>query len=138
MSPAHRNAILAAVLGAFAVTFGSVAARVFFGLSKDHMMVGLGTGLVILIATAMLSNWLMHGVWIKRETTEQRAVLDAGLKRAWWGYALGSLVMLPAVFVLIILGSDSGTATHLSVLVGAIVATVLFARHMMRQRKPSA
>ena len=82
MNRAQQNLLVAAVLVIFAAMLGVVAARWFFGLSHEHMLVGLGTAFAALLGLGMLGNRLTHGVWIKRPTEQERVVLDASFKRA--------------------------------------------------------
>ena len=137
MKSAYPILIAVTVISVILAMMGLVVARMFFGVSHDSMLAGGGVLFVALLILTMLGNRLTYGVYIKRPEPEHRAVLDAGLKRAWLGYALGSVALLPVVFVLIRLGVDSDMATNFSVLAGAVVAAALFTRHMMRHEKKS-
>ena len=106
MKRASAIVILAGIVVTSGIMIGSVIGRTFFGLSHDHMLMLGGTAFAAMLGIFMLANRLTDGVWIKRENPERKAVFDAGLKRMWLGYALGSLAVVPGVIVMIRLGVE--------------------------------
>lgn len=129
MKATPQKIIMSGVLAIGAVMLGLAVAWLFFGLSREQMLTGQAAAFAALLGICMLGNRLTYGVWIKRPTEQERVVLDAGLKRAQFGYLVGSLALLPLAFLMIMLGFDSNIAMSLTILAGVSVAAFLFMRH---------
>ena len=123
MTAAHRTLLVAAGLVVAAIALGSLIARTFFGLSHEGMLVGLSIAFAAMFGLGLLANRLVHGVWIKRPTAEERAAVQADMRRVRRAMVLGTVVLLPIALGLVFLGfPEVATKITSPIVIAAIIA----------------